>query len=114
MVIFLGSATERTSCGQLIVNFGRVSSNRLKQKCSVTDGKLRQISQQLTGNMYCLINDGNGNEKDQVPYSLQIVLCFHSSPKCEPVSFFIAYADLKMFKTEKFVKERSCTQINVN
>ncbi|KAL5250043.1 hypothetical protein ACHWQZ_G015945 [Mnemiopsis leidyi] len=32
------SATERTSCGQLIVNFGRVSSNRLKQKCSVTDG----------------------------------------------------------------------------
>ena len=38
-MISLGSATERTSCGQLIVNFGRVGSNRLKQKCSITDGK---------------------------------------------------------------------------
>ena len=64
--------------------------------------------------MYCLINDGDGNEKNQVPYSLQIVFCFHSSPKCEPVSFFIAYVDLKMFKTEKFAKERSCTQCKLN
>ena len=40
-MISLGSATERTSCGQLIVNFGRVGTNRLKQKCSLTDGKLQ-------------------------------------------------------------------------
>lgn len=55
------SATERTSCGQLIVNFGRVSGNRLKQKCSLTEGSIKYRTRSKDSGVDGLTDSGVDN-----------------------------------------------------
>ncbi|XP_063687379.1 uncharacterized protein LOC134820731 isoform X2 [Bolinopsis microptera] len=58
------SATERTSCGQLIVNFGRVSSSHLKLKCSLTEGSIKNRTRSKDSGVDGLTDSGVDNMID--------------------------------------------------